>query len=64
MSILGLLVILCLIGFAAWLVNTKLPLVGWLKVLINTVLFIIAVLLCLNAFGILDEARNTKVPKL
>lgn len=64
MSVIGLIVILCVLGLIGWLVNTKLPGVPTIKLIINIVLIIIAVLLCLSAFGVLDEVRSMRVPKI
>lgn len=63
MSIIGLIVILFFLGLAAW-GNTKLPTSPTIKMIINIVLVVIAILLCLVAFGVWDEVRNLKVPKI
>lgn len=64
MSVIGLLVILVILGIIAWAVSTKLPVGANIKLLINIVIAIIAVLLCLSAFGVWDEVRDMKVPKI
>ena len=64
MSIIGLIAILCILGLAAWLVNTKLPMSATIKLIINIVIVVIAVLLCLVAFGLWDEIRGMRVPRL
>jgi hypothetical protein len=64
MSIIALLVILALLGLAAWVVNYKLPIAQPFKLIINVVLIVIAVWLCLDAFGIMDQIRGAKVPSL
>lgn len=64
MSIIGLLVILAVLGVAAWFVNSKLPISAGFKTLINVVLIVIAILLCLVAFGVWDEVRAMKVPRI
>ncbi len=64
MSVIGLIFILVLIAVACWLVNAKLPISpGW-KMFINVILAVIAVVLCLVAFGIWDEIKGMKVPKI
>jgi hypothetical protein len=64
MSGLGLVAMLVVLGFAAWLVNTKFPVSGTIKMIINVVLIVIAIILCLVAFGVWDEVRNMKVPHI
>lgn len=64
MSVIGLVVILCVLGLVGWLVNTKLPGTPTIKMIINIVLIVVALLLCLVAFGVWDEIRGMRVPKL
>jgi hypothetical protein len=64
MSILGLIVILLILAGAAWLINTKTSMsAGW-KMFFNIVLGAIALIIVLNAFGILDSVRNKPVPHI
>lgn len=64
MSVIGLLVILVILGIIAWAVSVKLPVSANIKLLINIVIAVIAILLCLSAFGVWDEVRDMKVPKI
>lgn len=64
MSVIGLIVILCFLGLAAWLVNTKLPMSATIKMIINVVIVVIAIILCLVAFGVWGEVKSMKVPTL
>lgn len=64
MSILALIVILLILGFVAWGVSRITTINPTFKTIIYVVLVAIAVLICLNAFGILDEVRRHPVPKL
>lgn len=64
MSILALIVILLILGFVAWGVSRMSAINPTFKTIIYVVLVVIAVLICLNAFGILDEVRRQPVPKL
>ena len=64
MSIIGLILILAFLGVLAWVTNYKLPISPGFKMIIHVVLFIIAVLICLSAFGILDQVKDAKVPRL
>jgi hypothetical protein len=64
MTVLGLIAVLVVIGFAAWLVNSRLPVSGTIKLIINIVLIVIAVILVLMAFGVWDEVKSMKVPHI
>lgn len=64
MSVIGLVVILIVLGLIAWLVSAKLPINTTFKTIIYVVLVVIAVFLCLSAFGVWDEVRALKVPKV
>lgn len=65
MSILTLILILCFIGFVLWFINAKGDkLNSTIKLLINIVLVIVAVVLCLSALGVWDQLKNAQVPKL
>lgn len=64
MSVITLVLILCFLGFIAWLVNYKAPIGATFKMIINIVLIIVAVILVLMAFGVWQEVRNIQVPKI
>ena len=65
MSVISLIVLLLILGFVLWMVNTKFgALNGTIKMLINFVVVVIAVLLILSAFGIWEHVRNIQVPKI
>ena len=64
MSVVGLIVILIILGVAVWLVQTYIPMPGWMKTLITVIIAVVALLLVLSAFGVWDEVRALKVPHL
>lgn len=65
MSVIGLIVILLFLAGVLWLVNTKIPgLNPTIKWLINAVIIVIAIILVLVAFGVWDEVRGIRVPKV
>jgi len=64
MSLVALILILLLIAGIYWLVNYKIPTPSPFKWIINFVLIVVAVLLVLSAFGVLDELRGIRVPKI
>jgi len=63
MSVISLIVILCILGLASGLVNSKMP-PTQIKTIINVVIIATAVLLCLSAFGVWDQIKGVQVPKL
>ena len=64
MSIIALVVILLVLAGIAWLVNTKMPGSGTIKLIINIVLIVAAVILVLQAFGVWQEVKTIQVPKI
>lgn len=64
MSVVALVFILLFLGVVAYFVNTSAKLTPTFKWILNTVLIVIAVLLVLMAFGVWDEIRGMKVPKV
>ena len=63
MSIIGLFVLLIMIGIAVYVVNTYLPIAPPIKQIIVIVAVLIALLLVLQAFGILGSL-NAPVPRV
>jgi len=64
MSLLGLILALALIGFALWAVNTYLPMEATIKRVLNIVVLVVVVIWLMHVFGLLDELRTVRVPKL
>jgi len=54
MSLVVLLVLLVLLGLAMWLVNAHIPMATAIKQIVNVVAVLVAFLLVLYAFGLLD----------
>ena len=55
MDIISLVIVLIVVGFILWLINTYLPLQPPFKQIINVVVIIAIVLWLLNSFGLLHE---------
>lgn len=65
MSVIGLIVVLLFLAGILWLVNTKVPnLNPTIRWIINAIVIVVAVVLALQAFGVWDEVRGVKVPKI
>ena len=64
MSVIALIVILLVLAGVLWLVNTKIPGNPTIKLIINIVVIVVAIVLALSAFGVWDQVRDVKVPKL
>jgi hypothetical protein len=63
MSILVLFILLIVIGVGLWLINNKVPMEYWVKVVVNVIAVILVVLLILQAFGLLEVVRQP-VPRI
>lgn len=53
MSLVGLVIVLGLVGFLLWAINTYLPMDGTIKKILNVVVIIAVILWLLNVFGML-----------
>ncbi len=61
MSVLTIIIILIVIGFLLWLVNTKIPMDATIKTIINIVVIVVVVLWLLKATGLLATLSSVKV---
>jgi hypothetical protein len=61
MSLIGLIVVLCVVGVLLWLVNTMIPMDAKIKMIINVVVVIVVVLWLLNIFGLLSSMDHIRV---
>jgi len=65
MSVIGLIAILLFLAGILWLVNTKgAALNPTIKLIINIVVIVIAIILTLAAFGVWDQVKDIQVPKI
>lgn len=64
MSLLALFVVLIVIGLFLYCVNRWMPQYPAILTIINVVGVIVALLIVLSAFGILDSLRGIQVPRL
>lgn len=62
MSLLTLFLVLIVLGVVTWAVTSFIPMPQQFKTLIVVVAVIIAVIYCLNAFGIIGSLSSVKVP--
>ena len=63
MSLIGLLVLLIVIGLAVYFINTYIPLPAPFKQIILVVAVLVALILVLQAFGVLGSL-NVRVPQI
>ncbi|MBK9105659.1 MAG: hypothetical protein IPL92_14100 [Saprospiraceae bacterium] len=61
MSLITLLLVLIVIGFILWLINTYIPMDRKIKNILNFVVVILVVLWLLRAFGVLDSISNVRI---
>lgn len=65
MSVIALVIMLLFLAGILWFVNTKFGnLNATMKWIINAVVVLIAIILVLSAFGVWEELRAIKVPKI
>lgn len=64
MSLIGLILVLVLVGVVLYLINTLIPMDSKVKLLLNIVVIIVLILFVLSAFGVLDDLRSVRVPKV
>lgn len=64
MSLISLVILLVLIGFGLWLLNTKGTMIdATIKRIINVVVIVVVILIVLYAFGLLPM-KDVQVPKI
>lgn len=61
MSLITLLLVLIVVGFILWLINTYIPMDRKIKNILNIVVVILVVLWLLRAFGVLDSLNNVRI---
>jgi hypothetical protein len=64
MSIVALLILIALLGLVAYFITTLIPMPPQFKTLIILVALLIAILLVLQAFGLLPSIGNVQVPRV
>ena len=61
MDLITVIVALAVVGVLLWLLNTKVPMDGTIKQIINVVVIIIVVLWLLQGFGLIGSLRNIRI---
>jgi len=64
MSLLGLILALTLIGLLVWAINAYIPMQPTVKRILNIAVVVVIIIWLLYAFGLLDELRTIRVPRL
>jgi hypothetical protein len=64
MSLIALIIILALIGVALWLINGLEFIDAKVKRIINIVALVVIIIWLLYLFGLMDELRSIRVPKV
>lgn len=54
MPLLTIIIVLVIVGFVLWLINTYVPMAGSIKTILNAVVIICVILWLLSAFGVLS----------
>lgn len=61
MSLISIVIVLIVVGFLLWLVNTYIPMAGSIKTILNAVVIIVVIIWLLNAFGIIHGMGDFKL---
>jgi len=58
MSLLTIIVVLLVVGFLLWLINSYIPMDAKIKKILNIVVVIVVILWLLNVFGLLGSIKS------
>ncbi|MEO8402065.1 MAG: Thivi_2564 family membrane protein [Gammaproteobacteria bacterium] len=58
MSLISIVIVLVVVGFLLWLINTYVPMASSIKTILNVVVVIAVILWLLSAFGIIHGFGN------
>lgn len=61
MSLISVIIILIIIGFVLWIINTYIPMAGSIKTILNAIVIIAVILWLLNVFGIFTGFGNMRL---
>ncbi len=61
MSIITLIIVLAIVGFILWLINTKVPMQPTIKTIINIVVVILVIIWVLKALGVWGAVAAARI---
>jgi hypothetical protein len=61
MPLITILIVLVIVGFVLWIVNTYIPMANSIKSILNAIVVIIVLLWVLSAFGIIHGVPGIKI---
>lgn len=61
MSLITIVIVLIVVGFLLWLINTYIPMAGSIKTILNVVVIIAVILWLLSAFGIISGLPHLRL---
>jgi len=61
MSLISIIIVLVVVGFLLWLINTYVPMAGSIKTILNALVVIVVILWLLSAFGIIHNVGNLQL---
>lgn len=61
MSLISIVLVLIVVGFLLWLINTYIPMARPIKTILNAVVVIVVILWLLSVFGIISYPGNVSV---
>ena len=61
MALVPILIVLVVVGFLLWIINTYIPMAGSIKTILNAVVVIAVIIWLLTAFGVIHGLGNFKL---
>ena len=61
MPLITIVIVLIVVGFLLWLINTYIPMASSIKTILNAVVIIAVILWLLSAFGIIHNVGNIQL---
>ena len=61
MPLITIIIVLVVVGFGLWAINTYIPMARPIKGILNTVVVVVVCLWLLQTFGIIDSIRGIRV---
>ena len=61
MSLITVVLVLVVVGFALWAINTYIPMAKPIKSILNVLVVIVTCVWLLQAFGVIDSIRNIRL---
>ncbi len=61
MPLLTIIVVLVVVGFVLWMINSFIPMARPVKTILNVIVVVVLCIWLLQAFGLIDNIRNIRI---